>query len=188
VDVLYFPIRLGQDIVMATPLFGWSATDVLVLIQYCVNVAGAFSGGPYGAAADVQNLHDQVETFKGTLTRLKQYLETENIGYYEPGFGDDHTLSRTAEPLHSSIGRTLEACEQYFRGHTSLLQPGRINVRRRLSEAFMNVHGERQKADELRERLSVHETQIQTFIIVTAGSVHLISFGSTKANFDQMAT
>ena len=79
--------------------FGWSATDLLVLVQFCCVIIDNCTDGPRSAASQVNSLKREVEEFNVTLLQLQRHLkETGDVSFLD----------------FKEVKHTLEECSKYL--------------------------------------------------------------------------
>lgn len=87
---------------MANVMFGWSAQDVLALIQTCGRFIEAYRNGPGGASTHLASFALQVQSCQKILTSIHEELQEQDREFFYSKFQRD------------SLKDTLEQCEKVF--------------------------------------------------------------------------
>jgi hypothetical protein len=115
--------------------FGWSATDLLSLVQICCVIIDNCKDGLRSAASQVNSLKKEVEEFNATLLQLHRHLkETGEVSFLN--FKDvTKTLNECSEYLEKY--RLLQKDEDSPRQHDGSDNEGKPGRRNPMSKASL---------------------------------------------------
>lgn len=137
---------------MASPMFGWSAQDVFVLIKTCNRFFEAYRNGPGGVHTLLGNFALQVQSCQKLLISIHEQLEQQDREFFYSKFGRD------------SLKDTLEQCETVFI-RSEFLKP--TEEQRKLSKVVATAKWlfcDEEKVQKLSKILEGHIIHIQAFL------------------------
>jgi hypothetical protein len=137
---------------MSNVMFGWSAQDVIVLIQTCSKFIEIYRNGPGGASTHLHSFALQVQNCQAILTSIHEELEQQDREFFYSKFRRD------------SLKDTLEECEKVFI-KSEFLKPEQ--EQKKLSKAAAAVRWlwcDEEKVQKLSEILKGHINYIGVFL------------------------
>jgi hypothetical protein len=129
---------------MSTALFGWSVSDIALIISRCDKLCSAHANSG-GAASQFDHLIEQVKLFKSVWKLLRDEIQP---------------LGTKVYIAHTPIVKTLGECQAFLARFTVRSQP--VNSPR-LSASHW-VPGNEQRAEYLQIQLNSHTQQLQIYL------------------------
>lgn len=137
---------------MSNVLFGWSAQDVIVLIQTCSKFIEIYRNGPGGASTHLHSFALQVQNCQAILTSIHEELEQQDREFFYSKFRRD------------SLKDTLEQCKKVF-VKSEFLKPEQ--EQKKWSKAAASAQWlwcDEEKVQKLSKILEGHINYIQVFL------------------------